>query len=201
MRLHFLHGIHTESVSVVQGLIPYLRAAGFQVCYPDYGFILGIETRIVNPIICGSLLPYIEEGDILIGHSNGAAVCYDLMCRGAPAVGGVFINAALERNMIRAPFVKFIDVYYNSGDTITEAAQIAERLGITDPAWGEMGHAGYSGADTSITNVNCGATAGMPVVCGHSAFFEAPNLSKWGPYLAQRLVNYLAAAAPAVAVA
>jgi hypothetical protein len=38
--------------------------------------------------------------------------------------GGIFINAALEQNILRRPWVPWIDVYFNAGDEITEAAQL-----------------------------------------------------------------------------
>jgi hypothetical protein len=190
MRVHLIHGIHTEVVSPVQELVPLLVAAGFEVAYPDYGFIFGVETRIVNPIIRGSLLPYVDKGDVLIGHSNGCAVAYDIMQSSKdPIKGAIFINAALEPHVDRPQGVDFIDVYFNPGDETTIAAQIAQRLGIVDPVWGEMGHSGYSGNDPAITSINCGKTAGMPIVDGHSEFFLPANLKAWGPFLVSRLVK------------
>jgi hypothetical protein len=184
--IHLIHGIHTEGLSPVEGLIPYL--APFEVYYPDYGYIWGLETKIVNPIIVGSLFPYIEPEDILIGHSNGCAIAYDLLQRGVKVAGAVFINGALERSISRlAPWV---DVYFNAGDEITEAAKVGAELGITDPVWGELGHAGYSGTDPAITNINCGSTAGLPAVSGHSDFFTPSKLAAWGPFLVSRLRSH-----------
>jgi hypothetical protein len=137
------------------------------------------------------MLPFIEEGSILIGHSNGAAILYDLMNAGAKVKGCVFINGALDPRITRAVGVSFIDVYYNPGDTITQVAQLAADLNLTDPVWGQMGHIGYWGSDPSITSTNCGATPGMPVVCGHSAFFEPANLQAWAPFLTKRLTERL----------
>jgi len=169
-------------------LIPFL--AEFDVRYPDYGYILGLETKIVNPVIVGSLQPYIEDGDILIGHSNGCAIAYELAHSSKPA-GLIFINAALDQAISRpAPW---IDVYFNAGDQVTEAAKIGAALGIDDPVWGEMGHAGYSGDDPMIANIDCGNSLGMPAVSGHSAFFDPQNLRAWGPYLVNRLRDHLAA--------
>jgi hypothetical protein len=192
MRVHLLPGIHTEAVSCVEGLIPYLAAGGFDVTFVDYGFILGIETRLVNPLILHTMLPYVGKGDILIGHSNGAAIAYQLMQGGAPVRGCVFINGALERRITRSVGVEFIDCYWNPGDEITEVAELGERIGITSPVWGAMGHAGYDGADAAIGSINCGATAGEPVVCGHSDFFTPAKVAAWGPYLTGRLTAHLA---------
>lgn len=68
------------------------------------------------------------------------SIGYDLMRQGAGFAGAVFINAALERTIYRPANVGWIDVYFNAGDTATEAAVIGASLGLTDPVWGEMGH-------------------------------------------------------------
>jgi hypothetical protein len=187
---HLIHGIHSTGQTPIEGLGPFLPF-GSHIAYPDYGFILGLETRVVNPIIVGCLRPYIAPTDILIGHSNGCAVIYDLMHSGVAMGGAIFINAALEQNIIRPSTVPWIDVYFNGGDDITEAAKLGARLGIDDPVWGEMGHAGYSGLDTLIHNTDCAHTPGMPVVDGHSDFFTPGKLAAWGPYLCTRLATHL----------
>jgi hypothetical protein len=192
MRVHLCHGIHTAiGDPVVESLIPYLTGAGFEVKYPDYGWIAGLETRVANPLIVRSVLPYIQAGDIWIGHSNGCAIGYDLMHLSAPLVGAVFINGALETSLLRPAQVKWIDVYFNAGDEITEAAQIAERIGLVDPSWGELGHLGYTGKDPAWTNIDCGNTPQLPIVAGHSDFFAPAHITAWGPYLVKRLQTYL----------
>jgi pimeloyl-ACP methyl ester carboxylesterase len=168
-------------------LIGYLEAAGHTVKYPEYGYELAIETRIVNDMIIGAIFPYIGRDDILIGHSNGAAMAFELAREGAPCKGLILINAALERNIIRPLQVEWIDCYWNSGDAITEVAQVGEELGLYPQYWGEMGHAGYLGYDKQITSINCGATPGLPAVSGHSDIFAPANLQKWGPYIASRI--------------
>lgn len=161
------------------------------VVYPDYGWIAGLETRIANPIIVGCLKPYIAPEDVLICHSNGCAIGYDLMNAGIKMAGAVFINAALEQNIIRPAAVGWIDVYFNAGDEITEAAQCAERLGLVDKVWGEMGHAGYAGNDPKISNTNCGATPGEPFVSGHSDIGTPSKFGWWGPYIEGRVKAHL----------
>jgi hypothetical protein len=192
---HLVHGIHSQGDTPVEGVAKYLPF-GAQVAYPDYGFILGLETRVVNPIITGTLRPYVSPTDIMIGHSNGCAVIYDLMHRGVAMAGAVFVNGALEQALIRPAYVPWIDVYYNAGDTITEAAKLGAMLGIDDPVWGELGHGGYQGTDPAIANFNCGATVGLPLVDGHSDFFTAGKLAGWGPFLAAHIAAHLATTIP-----
>jgi len=187
--IHLLHGIRTGGPSPIEGLIPYLT--GFEVAYPDYGFVWELETRIVNSAIVGTLLPYVKASDILIGHSNGCAIAYEMMQRAPQVAGAVFINAALETNIVRPPSCPWIDVYFNPGDQITELAQIGAAVGVVDRDWGQMGHAGYSGTDINITNINCGEQRNMPIVSGHSDFFTDRNLASWGPYLATRIQEHV----------
>ena len=101
MQIHLIHGIHTKNEDpVVKQLIPYLETIGLKVNYPDYGFILGLETKRMNPLIVGTILPYINQNDIIIGHSNGCAIAYGLMNQGANPVGLVFINGALTQQLV-----------------------------------------------------------------------------------------------------
>jgi hypothetical protein len=189
LKVVLLPGIHTEAVSCVESLIPFLTQGGITTIFCDYGFVFGLETKLSNPLVWRSVLPFIDPGSVLIGHSNGAAIAYDLMNAGAKVKGCVFINGALDPRVTRAAGVDFIDVYYNPGDELTEVAQLAEQIGIVDPVWGQMGHVGYWGVDPAITSINCGATPGLPTVSGHSAFFTPGNITAWGPYLVKRLVQ------------
>lgn len=157
------------------------------VRYVDYGYEFALETRLFNSMIAGTMLPYIEEGDICVGHSNGCAIIYELMCRNAPIRGAIFINGALSQTFARHAHVEFIDVFYNNGDYITEAAKFGAAVGIVDKDWGALGHAGYIGNDPNITNFDCGATPDMPVVSGHSDIFTPPKIMKWGPFIAARV--------------
>lgn len=190
MRVHVVHGIHTAVGNpMVRELVPFLEQADFRVAYIDYPWIAGLETRKANPLIVQTMLSYIEPGDLFIGHSNGCAIGYDLMRAGAPIAGAVFINGALEQNLTRSMYCKWIDVYFNSGDKITEAAKIADALGLVDPVWGMLGHAGYIGTDPQIVNIDCGTTAGMPIVSGHSDIFSPVNVARWGPWMVKRIVD------------
>jgi hypothetical protein len=191
-RVHVIHGIHNSfGETFLTGLLDLLKGGGFTVLFPDYGWIWGLETRIANPLIVRSMLPYIQPGDIIVGHSNGCAIGYDLMGLKAPIGGAVFINAALEQRISRRPNVKWIDVYFNAGDQITEAAKLAQEMGIVDSVWGEMGHAGYLGSDPAISNIDCQKTPGMPVVIGHSDIFTPLKMGAWGPFIVKRITAHL----------
>jgi len=191
MRVFLIHGIRSAGQVTVALLAPYLEAEGFKTVYPDYGYIEPLDTLKVNPAVVGSLAPLIESGDVLIGHSNGCAIAHELLQRGAPALGAIYINGALTPRIIRPSGVAFIDVYYTAGDTITEAAEIGAALHIVDPEWGAMGHLGYQGTDPLITNINEGKTPGEPDDEEHSELFAPGWLQSWGPFVAGRLLSHL----------
>lgn len=194
-RVHVVHGIlDPVGTAGLLKLVPYLQQAGFDVRVPDYGLITAVETRIANPIIVRTLRPYIEPGDLYIGHSNGCAIAYDLIKgEGARPAGVVLINAALRRD-IELPAGMWADVYYNDGDTATVAAVAAARLGLSDPVWGDMGHAGYLGASPSVSNIDCGFDGAyqglpgdLPRVSGHADIFTVGKVEHWAPYIVQRV--------------
>jgi hypothetical protein len=205
MRVHVVHGILTPvGASGLLQVVPQLRQAGFDVRVPDYGLITAAETRIVNPLIGRTLIPYVEPGDLYVGHSNGCAIGYNLMTSGSRLAGAVFINAALKRD-IAPPAPTWVDVYYNEGDDATVAAVAAARVGLSDPVWGDLGHAGYLGDNPAVTNIDCGKTSSVesikagvddfPAVSGHSDIFTPEKFKYWGPYIVQRIKAHLLASA------
>ncbi len=187
MIIHVIHGIETEAGSTtVPALFPYLEQFG-EIKYPDYGWIGLLESKRLNPVIVGSLRSYVADGDIIVGHSNGCAIAYRLLQTGVLVRALVLINGALIRNIQIPTGVTFVHCYWNSGDTITIEAMLGADLSLVDPNWGDMGHAGYLGADPRVLNVDCGNTLGMPKVSGHSALFDPFNLEAWGPQIADNI--------------
>lgn len=184
-RVVLLHGIHTQGPAPIEGLIPYLEEADYEVLYPDYGYILGVETKLINPCLVGMALPFIQKDDWIIAHSNGCALGWELMHQGAPASRASFINPALDPDVLRPNnIVRWIDVYSNKGDEITEVAELGQRIGVLDPVWGEMGHSGYKGNDPVFFNVYADATTGEPRCCGHSDWFTPAHLAGgWALYM------------------
>jgi hypothetical protein len=205
MRIHLIHGIHTTPEnSNVPGLIPYLKGPVYNVATPNYGYILAAETRRLNPSVVSMLCPYVEGGDVLVGHSNGCAIIYamldTLINSGNAPRGVVFINAALERQITLPSAIEWADVYFNGGDLATEVASIAAWLGTAPRTWGEMGHAGYLGTDARITNHDCGNTPGMPKVNGHSDLFTPANLPMWGKFIGDRITSLTNLGLPATPI-
>src|SRR5208282_1489437 len=148
------HGIHTASgQSAMTALFPYL---GEPVAWHDYGWIAALESRRINPVVAGSVRPCISPDDVLIGHSNGCAIIYELIQGGSWPRGVVFINGALRPDFILPKSVKWAHVYWNAGDDYVLLATVGAAEGLVDPSWGDLGHTGYTGADPRVTNYNCG---------------------------------------------
>ena len=192
MRVHVVHGIMDPvGTSGLLGLVPYLKAAGFEVCVPDYPLITAVEARVVNPIIEACLRAYIQPGDLYVGHSNGCAIGYQLLTGGVPLGGVAFINAALER-YAPPPKGVWMDVYFNHGDDATLAAQVGRDLGLLSPVWGDMGHAGFQGLYAGVTSIDCGTPADLtlPTVSGHSDIFTPAKLRAWGPFITKRILAH-----------
>jgi len=194
VHVHLVHGIlDPVGHAGLLKLVPYLQQAGFDVRVPDYGLITAVETRLVNPIMTRCLRPYMEPGDVYIGHSNGCAIGYDLVASGAWDLAGlVLINAALKRD-IKLPGRMWADVYYNEGDDATVAAVAAAAIGLTDPVWGSMGHGGYEGSNPLITNIDCGhpAPTDLPAVSGHGDIFTDAKITAWAPFIVRRILKHL----------
>ena len=184
-----LHGIHTPMGDPkVLRLVPYLAQLKVEIKYPDYGYVAAIETRRINPALWGMLTPCIESGDVLVGHSNGGCVAYETILNLPPTVvdiGLVLIDAALRRDITLPPNVKWCQVYYNAGDQVTQLAALAELVpfSLVDQNWGSMGHAGYSGDDPKVDQIDCAHTKGLMNDLGHSEIFVPPEINQWGPYI------------------
>ena len=183
---HILHGIHvTDPSGSVGKLKPYFEEVGFeQVIVHSYGYIFALSilpnaARWKNPKIVEKILPQIEDGDIVVGHSNGGTVAWMLAERGAPFCGAVLINPALDADAALAPQVKWAQVYHNEGDGVVWWSKFL----ISHP-WGEQGRVGYTGSRKGYTNFD--TKTENPPATGHLGIFTKENFPIWAPRIASR---------------
>jgi pimeloyl-ACP methyl ester carboxylesterase len=179
---HFLHGFNVSDggEGTTDKLIPVFRAAGFRAIAHDYGWFGLVRVRLCNGGVAEAVKATVKRGDIGIGHSNGCAILAEAADRGAPFAGMVLINPALDEDRILPQSVRWIHVYYNSGDTAVWASRL---LQFSHP-WGAMGRLGFKGDDPRYRNIDCG-----PDVNGHSDIFT--KLDKWGSVMVQNVVREL----------
>lgn len=187
-RIVVVHGIHAaEGESHVWQLRPGLEAeTGLEVGVFEYGFMSFWSARFRNSKIAERLAAIVQPGDVIVNHSNGAAVTY-LACRDfgmRPSVVAC-VNPALDNDLLFRGASE-TDVYYNAGDTWVGLASI-----LIGHVWGDMGKVGYKGQHPGVHNIDCGNTPGMPKVDGHIDLFSAGKADLWSRYIGIRIRNHL----------
>lgn len=162
-------------------LAPAFRAAGFVVIIPTYGFLPALLLGLIpwlDDRIAEALSGFIEEEDILVGHSNGGTLTY-LISQRKQIRGAVLLNAALETDKL--PEAQFIHIYFNAGDIVTKLSSI-----LPFHVWGGMGGLGYTGQDKRVKNIDQGnPPEGLPVLDGHSDVFTVGKCRRWARYMAE----------------
>jgi hypothetical protein len=195
MTIHALHGIHTRPDSRrLLDMCPYIaEGAGVPVVYHEYGDIWAVQTRLKNPGIARRLLPHIKPGDVLLGHSNGNAIWIRALLEGAPAIGMVMLNAALEPAIDIPQQLLWVHSYWNPRDEATPLTEVPlVRRVFFDPLWGDMGRVGYTGTDWRVgINENCGTSKSLPCLAGHGAIIDPANYETWGVEIGRRIASEL----------
>lgn len=194
-RIILVHGIHAaEGQSHIGLLAPHLEALGLEVVRFEYGFLSALRARWANPGIAQRLVAIARPQDVVVCHSNGAAITW-LACEkyGLKLKGVALINPALDSDkLIR--LAGFMDVYHNQGDDIAWLSKW-----LINHAWGSMGRDGctfkpmrtLSLSDLGVTNIDCGNTDGMSKIDGHLDFFSTAKIALWAQYLGLRIRRHL----------
>lgn len=183
-RVVLIHGIQGEGKEMyLTNLARYFQEAGFTVVIPRYGTLdlLGVSiSSWANNRIAAALGSFVEEGDILLGHSNGGTIAY-MIAKDKRVRGVILVNAALDSD--RVCNAEFTHVYYNAGDWVVRASTV-----VPLNYWGAIGAIGYTGPPRpDVTNIDCGHPPydDLPPLSGHSDIFKGNNLAPWARYMAQ----------------
>jgi len=107
----------------------------------DYGWTGPFQVLFGNGSRARKLLKNYEEGEVLIGHSNGCTIIARAIAMGMPVKKVIFIHPALDNDWEppKNSAVERIDVFYSKKDKATKwAAKIPFVL------WGDMGTVGPS---------------------------------------------------------
>lgn len=194
-RIILVHGIHAaEGQSHIGLLVPHLEALGLEVIRFEYGFLSALRARWANPGIAKRLAAIARPEDVVVCHSNGAAVTW-LACEkyGLSLNGVALINPALDSDKLLRN-CGWMDVYHNPGDDIVWLSKW-----LINHAWGSMGRdgctykplRGFELANYGVTNIDCGNTEGMPKIDGHLEFFSTAKIARWAQYLGLRIRHHL----------
>ena len=149
----------------VQALAKELRALGHDVITPSYGRVwLPVQTRRTSRRVALNWSGRIRHGDVLIGHSNGGRIAWEMSHYTNGRVKQmVLINPALEPDSVPGSGVDKCYVIHHPDDRVVKFARF-----VPWSDWGVMGATGYQpstdwGEDSRMVNIRFGSG-------DHSAF-------------------------------
>lgn len=166
---HYMHhyNMHAES-------------RGFPPIYNfEYGWILFATAR--NDGIIHRIMDFVKwyydltgQRVVMIGHSHGCKLSWEISQKTELVVGLCFTNAALNHDVEFPPHVRFVHNWHAPGD-------IAVRFSSLIPAhpWGRMGAVGYDGPSPQVRNFNMARDFKGKEVTGHTAVYRNPDLRRF----------------------
>jgi len=186
--VHLIHGFNVSDGG--KGSIGQLRPhlPGSELLH-NYGWTGLLMLRCTNREAVRQILPKIKPGDFLIGHSNGALICWELAELLGDKLGGVVvINPALRRDTLWRPGLPVLCLH-NSKDWVVQLGRVWGRLvslgGLNPHGWGAAGRYGFN-PTTTVANIN---TADEEIwewpVQGHSSIFKPGAVAYWAGIIDQ----------------
>lgn len=183
MTVHLIHGFNVSDggEGSIGNLRPFIDGAEK---LHNYGWTGLLMLRCTNRQAIKNIIPKIKPGDIIIGHSNGALICWELAQIFGKSLGGVVvINPALRRDTLW-PIGVHVLCLYNSTDWVVQLGRIWGRLvslgGLNPHGWGAAGRYGFKETCT----VTCFDTADGLIwrrpAKGHSGLFKPGVVGYWG---------------------
>lgn len=192
IRAILVHGFNVSDggQGSVGMLEPFLSAQGIvphRLNYTHFGFF---EARLKNAKVAQmvSRIAYNLKlrGDTIVafGHSNGAAILHLASTHYDAKIDHmVYVNPALQRDLVPGKHVKSLDVWHSPSDGPIALAEFTRKVtfsAINSRPWGDMGAYGYVGPDTRIRNFN--KESDYPVSSeGHSDVWQLDKLAYFGP--------------------
>lgn len=180
-RVVLIHGVRTRRNNQnLHRLAAAFRELGFCVTIPRYGYLPAFVAAFLpfmHNYIASSMSNFIEDDDIVLGHSNGATLTY-LISQKHQLRGAILLNPALDCE--KAPEAGFVHVYHTDGDCVVTWSAL-----VPFHPWGAMGAVGYTGTDPRVTNIDmANPPIGLPAINGHSEIFRQRNMRPWSKYIA-----------------
>lgn len=188
MLVHLIHGFNVRDGGnrSIGTLRDHFVDLG-RVVMQRYGWVGLLRLRRRNERAARMILPWIEEGDILVGHSNGCLICWQLVQAGAKPSMVICIQPALRRDTQWPEDIPVL-CCHSPHDWIVELGRIWGRFwSVANPwrqrhGWGAAGRHGFDPAP-NIVNVNTAAGTLFPARW-HSSLFRPSIRAYWGCHLA-----------------
>lgn len=185
-KAHFIHGFNVwdGGAASVDKLIPYFQAKCFDIGDHDYGWVGPMLLRSKNDQVVEEIREHVKDGDILIGHSNGCLICWQLVtdCGIKPAAV-ICIQAALRKDTEWPKGTPVLNLFNKKDKAVSLGRFWARFWSVANPfrdrhGWGAAGRHGFTKAQPMVINWN---TDKPPVRAqGHSGVFETEPLQYWG---------------------
>lgn len=183
MRIHLIHGFNVwdGGVATVGRLAPYLELGGNRILHHDYGWVGLLRLRWRNEQATRRIRPFVRDGDVLIGHSNGCLVAWELIEAGVRPGAVICIQPALRRDTPWPPGLPVLCLYNDRDWAVILGRAWGRFISVANPfrerhGWGAAGRYGFDQA--GITNRD--TRRGPCPAEGHSGIFEPPPLQCWG---------------------
>lgn len=191
MKVVLIHGIHEpEGASNMSVLWPWLQRhmPTTEVALHSYGFMGFWKARWDNDRQARRLADVVDPGDVVVTHSNGAAITY-LAVRdyGMRPAGVININPALDR--WRTARVEWVETIHSKSDRAVWLSQW-----LPGHIWGDQGRVGYRGTYDNTLNHDAGKFDADMAYEGHSGLFHHSRVDRWGAFIAFRIEERLEAA-------
>lgn len=205
MTTFLIHGFNVSDggKGSIGRLAPHLNG---DIVTVDYGWTGVVTLRCTNREVVADLMRKVKPGDVLIGHSNGALICWEIAMRLKDRLAGVVvINPAMRRDT-RWPDGLPVLCLANSTDWVVQLGRIWSRAvdvsytGIVPlmlesavkgsgalfkrafkfkpHGWGAAGRYGFTAGQGDVSNWDTAMDWWAHPVQGHSGVFSQPEY--WG---------------------
>jgi hypothetical protein len=180
MKCYLLHGIKTidpgrSSISFFRHIMPRFHVVLLKYMYIPVMFSLIVP--FINRRVINRMVNEVWPEQILMGHSNGAAVAYGITKK-VKTRGLVLINPALDSDVEFDKHLEFIHVYWSHRDNIVWLSAL-----MPFSLWGRMGKTGYIGKDPRVRQWQ------MPH--RHTSIGTAEVAVRWGPVIVNNIERAL----------
>lgn|SRR5690554_1246042 len=189
MTTWLLHGFNVRDggKDTVARLEPYLP--GPEILAP-YGWVGLLRLRCVNADVIQDLARMVKPGDVVVGHSNGCLIAYELAKR-VPLSAVICINPALRRDA-RWPEHLRVLCLHNSKDWVVQLGRMWARLtsygGLYPHGWGAAGRYGFTAGQPNVLNLDTAQNYWPRPAKGHSGLFkDRDTVAFWGGVMARWL--------------
>lgn len=186
MKIVLLHGIHSkEGDNNMTALAPHLQkfVRDIPVVVHGYGFVGFWEARWSNKGVAEHLSKVVQHDDVLVTHSNGAAIAYlaerdfGMVCKGV-----LNINPALDRDLTTQ--CGFAHTIYSESDRAVYLSRF-----LPFHLWGDQGRVGYKGKmKPADRNTNASSSEwGAMAYQHHCGLFESSRVEFWAEWVAAKI--------------